>query len=119
MRERSLVSWLVTAACGACVALCVSTAHAAVTVYEPFNYSGATLGGQGGSQTGLSGTWTDNAIPPNNTTNPGGFASTPAITGAVALSNDATSLAFPNLSTLGARTSDSDGGYATRTVAST
>ncbi|HEX8915372.1 MAG TPA: PEP-CTERM sorting domain-containing protein [Humisphaera sp.] len=104
-------------AAAACVLVAAtgSSARAAALAYEPFEYGGTTLGGQGGgSSTGFSGTWTDNSTPPNNTTNPGGFAG--GVSGAVALSGDSSSLSFPGVAASGARVSDADGGYATRAL---
>ena len=81
-----------------CVAAAVSMAtigaanpaHAAMLMYEPFDYTGDDLDGKGGSgQLGLSGYWTENTSPDIYTVGD---------VGPVALSNDDTSLTHPNLS---------------------
>lgn len=94
--------------------LCAGSAHAALTAQEQFNYTGTTLQGQG-TGTGFSGTWTDNATPPNGA-GPGGFAT--GVSGAAALSGDSTSLTLPGQPAAGARISDTDGGYSVRTLTS-
>jgi len=93
-----------------------TSTRAALTVYEPFNYSGTTLGGQSGAATGMFDGWVDNATPPVGTTVPAGGYAGSSPSGGITLSGDATSLAFPNATTSGARVSDSDGGYSTRTL---
>ena len=90
------------------LAFCTTVCQAELLLYEPFNYSGTSLDGQGGSELGLTGTWDDNVS---------GASGAVGTAGPVSLSNDDTSLSHPGLiASLGARVADTGAGTARRSL---